>query len=96
MKNFTKPLSKIYSDEESNIIFGKLDANLEERTFGMLSLWESFKYKAPINNKAGIIFAKEYIKKEKLKIHEVVIRGRQIGFKDANPYYKYLLKVKNV
>ena len=49
MKNFTKPLSKIYSDEESNIIFGKLDANLEERTFGMLSLWESFEYKAPIN-----------------------------------------------
>lgn len=96
MTNFTKQLSQVYSDEESNIIFGKLDANLEERTFGMLSLWESFKYKAPINNKAGVNFAKEYIKKEKLRIHEVVIRGRQIGFKDAKSYYKYLLKVKNV
>jgi|TARA_R110001592_G_scaffold51456_6_gene158213 hypothetical protein len=96
MKNFTQHLSKIYSDEESNIIFGKLDADLEERTFGMLSLWDSFEHKAPINNKAGVNFAKKFIKKEKLKIHEVVIRGRQIGFKDARPYYKYLLKVKNV
>ncbi len=96
MKNSTKPLNKIYSEEESNIIFGKLDPTLEERTFGMLSLWDSFKYKAPINNKASINFAKEFIYKEDLKIHEVVIKGRQIGFKDAKPYYKYLLKVKNV
>tara|TARA_Y100001937_G_C7005268_1_gene278421 strand:- start:94 stop:384 length:291 start_codon:yes stop_codon:yes gene_type:complete len=96
MKNSTKPLNQIYSDEESNIIFGKLDATLEERTYGMLSLWDSFEYKAPINSKAGVELAKEFIKNEKLKIHEAVVRGRQIGFKDAPPYYKYLLKIKNV
>ena len=96
MTNSTKPLSKVYSDEESNIIFGKLDPTLEERTDGMRSLWYSFKYKAPINSKGGMKQAREFVSKEKLKIHEVMVRGRQIGFKDAKYYYKYLLKVKNV
>jgi len=96
MKNSTKPLNKIYSDEESNIIFGKLNATLEERTTGMISLWESFKYKAPINNKAHHKLSREFVLKEKLKIYDVMIRGRQIGFKDKMYFTKYLLKVKNV
>lgn len=96
MKNSTKPLNKIYSDEESNIIFGKLNATLEERTHGMISLWESFKYKAPINNKAHQKLSREFVLKEKLKIYDVMIRGRQIGFKDKMYFTKYLLKVKNV
>jgi len=96
MTNSMKQLHQVYSDEESNTIFGKLDPTLEERTFGMLSLWDSFKYKAPINNKATVEIAKKYIYKSKLKISEVVIRGRQIGFKNAKDYYEYLLKVKNV
>jgi hypothetical protein len=96
MTNFTKPLSQVYSDEESNIIFGKLNATLEERTVGMISLWESFKYKAPINSKEHHKLSKEFVLKEKLKIYDVMIRGRQIGFKDKMYYTKYLLKVKNV
>jgi hypothetical protein len=96
MKNSTKPLNKIYSDEESNIIFGKLDPTLEERTFGMISLWDSFKYKAPINNTAHHKLSRAFCIKEKLKIYDVMIRGRQIGFKDKMVYTKYLLKVKNV
>ena len=96
MTNSTKSLSQVYSDEESNLIFGKLDPTLEERTFAMISLWDSFEYKAPINSKAHQKLSREFVLKEKLKIHEVMVRGRQIGFKDANYYYKYLLKVKNV
>jgi hypothetical protein len=96
MTNFTKQLSQVYSDEESNIIFGKLDATLEERTAGMISLWESFEYKAPINSNEHKHLSREFCKKEKLKIYNVMIRGRQIGFKNKKDYYKYLLKVKNV
>ena len=87
MTNSTKPLSKVYSDEESNIILGKLDPTLEERTDGMRLM--VLKYKAIINSKGGMKQAREFVLKEKLKIHEVMVRGRQIGFKDANYYYKY-------
>jgi len=96
MTNSTKPLNQVYSDEESNIIFGKLDPTLEERTYGMRSLWDSFEYKAPINSKAHQKLSREFVLKEKLKIYDVMIRGRQIGFKNKMDYYKYLLKVKNV
>lgn len=96
MTNSTKSLSQVYSDEESNLIFGKLDPTLEERTFAMISLWDSFEYKAPINSKAHKKLSREFCIKEKLKIYDVMIRGRQIGFKDKMVYCKYLLKVKNV
>ena len=96
MTNSTKPLSQVYSDEESNKIFGKLNATLEERTVGMISLWGSFKYKAPINSKEHHKLSREFVLKEKLKIYDVMIRGRQIGFKDKMHYTKYLLKVKHV
>ena len=59
----------------------------------MLSHWENFQHKAPINNKQ---YAREFLKAKNLREDLAQIRGTTIGFKDGKLLAEFLLKQKNV
>lgn len=95
MKNSTHK-SSLWTTEEARRIFGDgVLPELNVRAEKMLSHWDSFEYKTPINsnNKDQ---AREFIKKYNLREDQAQIRGKTVGFKDKKLMVEFLLKLKNV
>ncbi len=88
------PKSSLWTTEESRRIFGDgILPELNVRAEKMLSHWNNFEHKSPINNKQ---YARSYVKTKNLREDEAQIRGKIIGFKDKKHLVEFLLKQKNV
>tara|TARA_B100001057_G_scaffold498723_1_gene606766 strand:+ start:1531 stop:1800 length:270 start_codon:yes stop_codon:yes gene_type:complete len=86
--------SSLWTIEEAQRIFGDgVLPELNVRAEKMLSHWENFQHKAPINNRQ---YAREFIKAKNLREDSAQIRGTTIGFKDSKLLAEFLLKQKNV
>ena len=94
MGSFTMSKSSLWTVEEARRIFGDgVLPELNVRSEKMLSHWENFQHKAPINNKQ---YAREFLKAKNLREDLAQIRGTTIGFKDGKLLAEFLLKQKNV